>query len=306
MFSENLDYGYVSRFLKLGLCGKWAESPGSLNIIFIQGATPSQEGFAPLRISSNDNAPDRYNDTHILARRNPKTGQPEIYVSRGTSEPGDSAKLNPKGAPYLCWGQHYFEPIRRAKDGRLVLQGKNGVTRFWRDKLRGGTRHVQEVDEVARTQAIGQWYHAMGKGETIQDWSLGCVGPRGGWDGEAWKTFRDWLKDHPKDKPIILTLWGIEDYCEFSTVMRHLVGPPQYNPTLRMGIRDLNTYGPVHRLQELLKKVHYDPGVVDGDWMNKTQVAFVEFQKANGLNPDGICGKASWNKLKQLIYGGNR
>jgi len=308
MPTENLDLGYVERFIKLGLNGKWNDTPGAINILFIQGATPEREGSDPQRITSNDNEPDKYNDTCVLARVNPKTNLPEIYASVGTSEPGEfytvGPEANPHGAAHMCWGQHKMEAIQRPKDGRLVLQGKAGLTRFWRDRKNLGARYVQDVDEIPRTDAIGQWFHPMGTGESIGKWSAGCVGPCGGVEGAAWQTLLTWLKDHPKGVPIILTLWGIDDFCAFSQAARHAYGPIRFDPTLRFGIRDLNAYGPVHRLQKLLKELHHDPGKVDGDWMGKTQNAFIEFQSANGLKPDGICGRESWLKLKTLVYGG--
>lgn len=308
MASENLDYGYAERFVKLGLWGKWNYSPGAINILFIQGATPRQEGAIPERINSNNNEPDKYNDTCVLARVNPQTKQKEIYASIGTSEPGEyyttGPEANPQGAAHMCWGQHEMEPLQRSKDGRLALQGKGGKTRFWRDRRNQGARYSQDVDEIPRTDAIGQWFHAMGTGDTIGKWSAGCVGPCGGYEGKAWQTFLGWLKDHAKDTPIILTLWGVEDFCEFSIAARHAYGPIRFDPTLRMGVRDMNDYGPVHRLQELLRDSHHNPGGIDGDWMGKTQNAFLEFQEANGLKPDGICGSKSWQKLKILVYGG--
>ncbi len=310
MLSENLDYGYLERFVRQGLCGKWNDDPGAVNIIFIQGATPEREGTDLQRISSNDNEPDKYNDTCVLARINPLTKQKEIFASYGTSAPGrlytETEKANPEGAANLCWGQHPFEATNRPKDGRLVLQGVAGKTRFWRDRKNQGNRYTQDVDEIPRTDAIGQWFHPMGKqtDPSIFDYSAGCVGPCGSWEGEPWKTFLAWFEDHPKGTPVILTLWGMNDYSEFSQAARHTYGPPRFDPTLRMGIRDLTDFGPVRRLQELLKTLHHDPGKVDGDWMTKTQNAFIEFQEANGLKPDGVCGKESWLKLKQLAFGG--
>lgn len=308
MASENLDYGYAERFVKLGLWGKWNYSPGAINILFIQGATPLREGANPERIISNKNEPDKYNDTCVLARMNPQTKQREIDASIGTSEPGEyyttGPEANPQGAAHMCWGQHEMEPTHRPKDWRLVLQGKASLTRFWRDRKNQGTRYIQDVDEVPRTDVIGQWFHPMGTGDSIGKWSAGCIGPCGGYEGKVWLTFLEWLNDHPKGVSIILTLWGIEDFCEFSIAARHAYGPIRFDPTLRMGVRDMNDYGPVHHLQELLRDSHHNPGGIDGDWMGKTQNAFLEFQEANGLKPDGICGSKSWQKLKTLVYGG--
>jgi len=301
MAKEVLDYYYLENFVKVGLCGLWFEGKGSLNIVCIQGALPEAEGATPRQISQVENLPDGYNDSIVLARRNPQTGEPEIYASSGTTEPGTYyTKIKPhqQGAAHLCWGQHRMEPYRRQKDNRLVLRGKNNVTRFWRDPDKDT---VQDLEEPVFTQAIGQWFHTMGKGESIGKWSAGCVGPHGGYEGPAWQKFLEWLKEHPKGKHVILTLWGIGDYLRYHSLG---MGPHQFDSTLRMGIRDLTDYGPVRRLQKLLAGAGYSPGKVDGDWMHGTQHAFLEFQHREGLMVDGICGQKSWAKLKLLNYGG--
>lgn len=299
--SEVLDYYYLENFVKVGLCGLWFGGNGSLNIVCIQGATPEQKGSSPAHLIENANRLDEYNDTVVLARRNPRTGEPEIYASRGTTDPGayyTKTKPHPEGAAHLCWGQHRMEPYHRKKDGRLVLRGINNVTRFWRDPDKDAR---QDLDEPVSTQAIGQWFHAMGKGESIGKWSAGCVGPRGGYDGQAWQKLLKWLKEHPKGKHVPLTLWGIKDYLRYHSLG---MGPHQFDCTLRMGIRDLTDYGPVRRLQRLLAGAGYSPGKIDGDWMHATQHAFLEFQRKEGLAVDGVCGPKSWAKLKLLNYGG--
>ena len=52
----------------------------------------------------------------------------------------------------------------------------------------------------------------------------------------------------------------------------------------------------VKRLQALLVRAGH-PLVVDGDFGNKTSVAVMEFQQANGLGADGIVGKKTWAAL---------
>lgn len=67
-------------------------------------------------------------------------------------------------------------------------------------------------------------------------------------------------------------------------------------PTLRSGVS-----GEITKcMQQLLKYVHgytlggYD---CDGDFGNATKAAVKKFQKAKGLEPDGIVGKKTWKKL---------
>ena len=55
----------------------------------------------------------------------------------------------------------------------------------------------------------------------------------------------------------------------------------------------------VKNLQILLIGKGYSCGSsgADGDFGANTDKAVKEFQKSNGLDPDGICGKNTWTKL---------
>lgn len=55
----------------------------------------------------------------------------------------------------------------------------------------------------------------------------------------------------------------------------------------------------VKTLQRLLKALGYSVGLsgIDGDFGKNTEKALIKFQKAEGIGQDGICGKASWEKL---------
>ena len=71
---------------------------------------------------------------------------------------------------------------------------------------------------------------------------------------------------------------------------------PDYRPTLRKG--DSGTY--VTMMQEMLIQRGYEMPKfgADGKFGNETLAALQAFQKANGLNPDGVCGKDSWAALQ--------
>lgn len=67
-------------------------------------------------------------------------------------------------------------------------------------------------------------------------------------------------------------------------------------PTLRLGVSGNIT----KCMQQLLKYVHgYTLGGYgcDGDFGNATKAAVKKFQKAKGLDPDGIVGTKTWKKL---------
>lgn len=53
----------------------------------------------------------------------------------------------------------------------------------------------------------------------------------------------------------------------------------------------------VKAVQVLLKAAGHDPKGADGKWGANTTSAMKAFQKAAGLDSDGICGPASWTRL---------
>lgn len=46
-------------------------------------------------------------------------------------------------------------------------------------------------------------------------------------------------------------------------------------------------YNLVKKVQKALKAKGYDPGPIDGAWGSKTKRALMEFQRDNGLEPNG-------------------
>ena len=57
----------------------------------------------------------------------------------------------------------------------------------------------------------------------------------------------------------------------------------------------------VEKLQQWLKQLGYNVGVIDGKFGSATKVAVEAFQKDHGLTTDGIVGMVTWNALEQLI-----
>ncbi|MGB3266596.1 MAG: peptidoglycan-binding domain-containing protein [Microcoleus sp.] len=53
----------------------------------------------------------------------------------------------------------------------------------------------------------------------------------------------------------------------------------------------------VTKLQEALKDLNFDPGIIDGIFGRKTKQAVINFQKSQQLVPDGIVGDKTWAKL---------
>lgn len=59
----------------------------------------------------------------------------------------------------------------------------------------------------------------------------------------------------------------------------------------------------VKLVQSVLKRIGYNPGSVDGVFGAQTQRAVIEFQRANGLVPDGIVGPATFAALEKFLLG---
>ncbi|WP_053956499.1 M14 family metallopeptidase [Inediibacterium massiliense] len=59
----------------------------------------------------------------------------------------------------------------------------------------------------------------------------------------------------------------------------------------------------VMEIQALLKKIGYDPGPIDGIFGTKTEEAVKNFQRDNGLTPDGIIGPQTYKALEPLLLG---
>lgn len=68
---------------------------------------------------------------------------------------------------------------------------------------------------------------------------------------------------------------------------------------LRFGSRGSD----VMEIQALLKKIGYNPGILDGIFGNQTMQAVMQFQRNNGLTPDGIIGANTYSVLRRFQLG---
>lgn len=58
---------------------------------------------------------------------------------------------------------------------------------------------------------------------------------------------------------------------------------------------------PSVNIQKALKKAGYYNGAIDGKVGPGTRDAIAAFQKDNGLDADGVCGRGTWAKLKSYL-----
>lgn len=71
------------------------------------------------------------------------------------------------------------------------------------------------------------------------------------------------------------------------------------SPALPATIRRGSTGAPVPRLQLALDALGFDAGAPDGIFGRRTEEALRAFQLTRGLDPDGICGPATWGALNE-------
>lgn len=71
-----------------------------------------------------------------------------------------------------------------------------------------------------------------------------------------------------------------------------------------MEVLRLGSRGPqVKLVQSLLAKIGYDAGAIDGIFGQQTRQAVIEFQRDNGLTPDGIVGPSTWRLFERFLLG---
>lgn len=61
---------------------------------------------------------------------------------------------------------------------------------------------------------------------------------------------------------------------------------------------------PSDNIQAALKNAGYYQGNVDGKIGPASKEALKSFQRDNGLEADGVCGRRTWDKLKPYLAGG--
>jgi len=95
--------------------------------------------------------------------------------------------------------------------------------------------------------------------------------------------------------------WGLCKGVAFDFIPGEDPGPepePGDNkPTLRKG--DSGSYVTLMQTMLIQRGYALPRYGADGKFGNETLAALTAFQKANGLNPDGICGGKTWEKLEE-------
>lgn len=104
-----------------------------------------------------------------------------------------------------------------------------------------------------------------------------------------------------------LGVWGYVEPLSMTPTWVHFdrrygVGacnPGSGYPLVRMG--HTSTY--VLILQDALNALGYSTKYLDGIFGYQTQSALSDYQRNNGLTPDGICGCNTWRKIVSMVVG---
>ncbi|MGQ4648175.1 peptidoglycan-binding protein [Lyngbya aestuarii] len=88
-----------------------------------------------------------------------------------------------------------------------------------------------------------------------------------------------------------------EEITRYLTTTQQPQSDNDSNPlqTVKLGSKGQN----VKNLQQLLKRLGFDPGVADGIFGAKTKVAVIEFQRKQNIPTDGVVGPKTWAKLQE-------
>jgi len=84
--------------------------------------------------------------------------------------------------------------------------------------------------------------------------------------------------------------------------------PPSANKDeVRAAIMEYRLRSPdrIKKVQRALEQAGFDPGPIDGELGPRTDQALQAFQRANGLEPDGIVGVKTWTALSEYLEPGS-
>jgi hypothetical protein len=162
--------------------GIFDAAPHFINLIGVRGYRDGKPA---------ENAPNRYNDTLAVVRRDPAQRCSEL---RASVDPGDRYTrdpLHPAGCANLSPGQYRYK-LGLHKGRPALVQA--GPVRVWRDSNENYSRERGEREESGY---FGLNIHDGGSGEHVGGWSAGCQVVHGGADGAAWQELLRLARKHP-------------------------------------------------------------------------------------------------------------
>jgi peptidoglycan hydrolase-like protein with peptidoglycan-binding domain len=253
------------------------------NIVYIEGM--SADG------SLNNDAPNSFNDRRTVLQI--VDGVPAIVANwEATTEPGyryTYRPMNPEGAARIKFGQYkaWQVGIHGTTDRHEALVQTGGEVTVHRDFNKDFQRSGDKLD--TGYFAINQHWGYDLPYNNVYYASAGCL------VGRARQGHREFMSLIKKDRRFQLN----DRYIFYATV---IYGPDLIKETggLTEPLQLLKegSSGPlVKQLQERLKEKGFNTGAIDGVFGLGTKAAVRAFQKANGLEADGMVGQKTWNAL---------
>jgi peptidoglycan hydrolase-like protein with peptidoglycan-binding domain len=253
------------------------------NIVYVEGM--SADG------SLNSDPPNYFNDRRMVIQI--VDGVPAIVGNwEATTEPGSRYThnpMNPGGAARIKFGQYkaWQVGIHGTSDRHEGLIQTGGDVTVYRD-LNKDYQRVGDKEDTGRFYINQHWGYDLPQNNVYYA-SAGCL------VGRLRQGHREFMSLIKQDRRYQLN----DRYIFYATV---LYGPDLMKETGGtsgpLQLIQEGSSGPlVKQLQERLKEKGFNPGTIDGVFGLGTKSAVRAFQKANGLESDGVVGPATWKAL---------
>lgn len=255
------------------------------NIVYIEGM--NADG------SLNSDTPNSFNDRRLVLQI--VDGVPSIIGNwEGTTEPGSRYTYNPMnrgGAARIKFGQYkaWQVGIHGTSDRHEALVQTGGTVTVHRDFNKDFKRTGDKID--TGYFAINQhWGYDYGQ-NNVHTASAGCLVGR---TREGHRQFMRLIKQDQRYQ-------ANRAYVFYTTIIPgddliKTAVPAATSGTLTL-LKEGSSGPTVKRLQQVLKDKGYNPGSIDSVFGLGTKAAVRAFQRANGLEPDGVVGQRTWKAL---------
>ncbi|HBB32641.1 MAG TPA: peptidoglycan-binding protein [Cyanobacteria bacterium UBA8803] len=258
---------------------------GHYNIVYVEGM--NADG------SLNSDPPNCFNDRRFVIQI--LDGVPSIVGNwEATTEPGSRYTynpMNPGGAARIKFGQYKAWQIGmhgNADRHEALVQTGGAITvhrDFNKDFKRGGDK--LDTGYFAVNQ---HWGYDLPQ-NNVSVASAGCL------VGRTREGHRQFMRLIKKDR----RYQANKSYVFYTTVIAGddlMKTQQQVLGTGSLTLLKEGSSGPlVKQLQKKLQEKGYNPGTIDGVFGLGTKSAVRAFQKANGLEADGVVGQKTWKAL---------
>ena len=253
------------------------------NIVYIEGMDPDG--------SINNDRPNYFNDRRTVLQI--VDGVPAIIGNwEATTEPGSKytySPMNPGGAARIKFGQYkaWQVGIHGTSDRHEALVQTGGEITVHRDFNKDFQRTGDKLD--TGYFAVNQHWGYDFPSNNVYYASAGCL------VGRLRRGHREFMALIKQDRRFQLN----DRYIFYSTV---IYAPDLIKETGGLGeplqLLKEGSSGPlVKQLQQILQDKGFNPGNLDGVFGLGTKAAVRAFQKANGIEADGLVGQQTWNAL---------